>query len=392
MSRTTYVHLLARPGAAAFFVAAGAGRVGIAMTALGLLWLVHGSTGSYGTAGLVTAGVAVTEAVVGPQVARAVDRFGQSRTLLAVAPAHAVAVVAAVLLVTRGAPTGALVAGGALVGATIPQLGAMSTARWVALLRSRHDHLLPPAFSLESMANAIAYLLGPVLVSALAQHGHPAVGSALAGSLVVGGALVLALLRSTAPVPAPAGRVRRGQGLLGPSFLVVVALNGAMGAFFGSSQVAVTAFAVGGGTSAALLFGLSSAAGLLAGWAYGLRRWPGRPHRQLLVLGSALVAGCALLVVARTPPVVVLGLLVTGAVVPPVLVLCTVVVERSVPTAVLTQAFTWVGSASAAGSATAASVAGKLTDTGGPPAGFAVCVAAAVGVTLLAAGLRRAPR
>lgn len=397
MSRTTYAHLLARPGATAFFAAAGAGRVGIAMTALGLLWLVHGSTGSYGTAGLVTAALALAEALVGPQVARAVDRFGQRRTLLVVAPGHAVAVLAEVLLVTGGASTPAVVAGGALVGATVPQLGALSTARWVALLRGGPDHLLAPAFSLESMANALAYLAGPVLVSSLAQGGHPVVGTALAGSLVVGGAVALALLRGTAPVPsrAPArgtGLRRGGPGLLAPAFLVVVALNVAVGGFFGSSQVAVTASAVADDASAALLFGVSSAAGLLAGWAYGLRGWRSPVHRQLPVLGVVLLTGCGWLVAATTPFAVAVGLVVTGAVVPPVLVLCTVVVQRAVPARVLTQALAWVGSAGAAGSAAAASVAGAAVDGRGPSAGFLVCVASAAGVTLLALGTRPAPR
>ena len=47
---TGFRPLLRTPGAAAFFLAAAAGRVGIAMTGLGLVWLLHARTGSYGTA------------------------------------------------------------------------------------------------------------------------------------------------------------------------------------------------------------------------------------------------------------------------------------------------------------------------------------------------------
>jgi len=56
MSSATYRSLLRAPGAAAFFLTATVGRVGIAMTSLGIVWLVHARTGSYATAGLVTAG------------------------------------------------------------------------------------------------------------------------------------------------------------------------------------------------------------------------------------------------------------------------------------------------------------------------------------------------
>src|ERR1700743_1806880 len=81
MSSATYRTVLRTPGAAAFFLTAAAGRVGIAMTALGIVWLVHARTGSYATAGLVSGGFAVAEAVAGPQIARLIDRFGQTRVL-----------------------------------------------------------------------------------------------------------------------------------------------------------------------------------------------------------------------------------------------------------------------------------------------------------------------
>ena len=62
---TGYRSLLRTPGAAAFFLTAAAGRVGIAMTGLGLVWLLHARTGSYGTAGLAAAGFALAEAAHG---------------------------------------------------------------------------------------------------------------------------------------------------------------------------------------------------------------------------------------------------------------------------------------------------------------------------------------
>ena len=81
MSSGTCRALLRAPCAVAFFLTAAVGRVCIAMTSLGIVWLVHARTGSYATAGLVTGGFAVAEAVAGPQLARLTDRFGQSRVL-----------------------------------------------------------------------------------------------------------------------------------------------------------------------------------------------------------------------------------------------------------------------------------------------------------------------
>lgn len=65
MSPAIYRTLLRAPGAAVFFLAAAVGRVGIAMTSLGIVWLVHARTGSYATAGLVTGGFAVARRLPG---------------------------------------------------------------------------------------------------------------------------------------------------------------------------------------------------------------------------------------------------------------------------------------------------------------------------------------
>ncbi|MGO4429846.1 MFS transporter, partial [Streptomyces sp. MCAF7] len=148
------------PGAAAFYLAAAVGRVGIAMTGLGLVWLVHARTGSYGTAGLATAGFALAEALIGPCPARLADRFGQTRVL----PFSLVAHGAAILGVLAATSSTVLIAAAICAGAAVPQLGALSAARWVHLLRDERTGELPTAFALESLANATAFLLGPVLV------------------------------------------------------------------------------------------------------------------------------------------------------------------------------------------------------------------------------------
>src|SRR6185437_4697273 len=81
---TGYRSLLHTPGAAAFFLTAAAGRVGIAMT------------------GLAPAGFALAEALIGPHLARLIDRFGQTRVLPFCLLAHAAAI-AAVLTSTTAA-------------------------------------------------------------------------------------------------------------------------------------------------------------------------------------------------------------------------------------------------------------------------------------------------
>jgi len=392
MSSATYRTLLRAPGAAAFFLTAAVGRVGIAMTSLGIVWLVHARTGSYAPAGLVTGGFAVAEAVAGPQLARLIDRFGQSRVLPPALLAHAAAVAALLALVAAGTPDWLMTAGGVLVGATIPQLGALSAARWAALLRDERAAALPAAFALESLANEAAFLAGPALVSILGASGYPAAGPVLAAALVVVGGLCFAVQRRTAPpASGAAARHRTGRSLLRPGFAVLVGVNLAIGGFFGAMQISVTAFAVEHGAAgmAAALFTVSSCASLLAGWLYGLRRWRPAPQVQLAAVAAGLAIGCLPLLVAASPLELGSGVALTGLAIPLNLVLCSVLAEAAVDRAVLTQAFVWLNSASAAGSASSAAVAGWAVGTFGAHGGFAVAaVATGVMAMLAVTGLR----
>jgi len=389
VSSSTYRTVLRTPGAAVFFTAAAVGRVGIAMTSLGLVWLVHARTGSYTVAGIVTGGFAVAEAAAGPQVARLIDRLGQTRTLPPLLLAHAAAVAALLGLVTATGPVWSLAAGGVLAGATIPQLGALSAARWSSLFHGDAAAALPTAFSLESLSNGTAYLTGPVLVSAVAATGHPALGTVVAAALTVAGGLALAAQHSTAPPPtAPGGRHHStGRSLLRRTFLVLVGVNLGIGAYFGAIQVSVTAFAVQSGApgSAAPLYGVSSGAGLLAGWLYGLRRWRSQPTTQLVLATTGLTVACLTLLTARSPLTLAAGLAATGLAVPPILVLCSVLTQRSVHPTVLTQGFTWLNSAGAAGTAATVAITGRIIDTHGSHGGFTIATTAATAITLLAA-------
>jgi hypothetical protein len=225
---TGYGPLLRTPGAAAFFLAATTGRVGIAMTGLGLVWLLHDRTGSYATAGLAAAGFALAEALIGPQLARLIDRFGQTRVLPYYLVAHGAAVVG---VLTSTTPAAAILAA-TCAGAAVPQLGALSGARWAHLLRGERADELPSAFSLESLANATGFLLGPVLVTALGAAGNTTLASGGAAVLILGGGAALAAQRRTAPAPAresvERARAERSS-LLRPAFLLLALLNLAMG-------------------------------------------------------------------------------------------------------------------------------------------------------------------
>jgi hypothetical protein len=389
---TGYRSLLRTPGAAAFFFTATAGRAGIAMTGIGLFWLLHARTASYGTAGLATAGFAVAEALAGPQLARLIDRFGQTRVLPFSLLAHG----AAIACVLASATPAASITAATCAGAVVPQLGALSGARWAHLLRGERADELPAAFSLESVANAATFLLGPVLVTSLGAVGDASLASAIAAGLILGGGALLAAQRRTAPPPARehAGRARTGRTLLRPAFILLALLNLAIGLYFGTMGISVSSFAISHGVPgvAAPIIAAAGLSALLSGWLYGLRRHPSPPHRQLVIVTAYLMSTALLLPFA--PSAIWLGaaVAVTEAAVPPTLALLNVLTEKTVQPAVLTQAFTWNNSASAAGLALAAVLAGHAAGTWGTSAALAQAPAAGLVLLILSLVLSLAAR
>jgi hypothetical protein len=138
-----------------------------------------------------------------------------------------------------------------------------------------------------------------------------------------------------------------------------------------------------------VLFTVSSCASLLAGWLYGLRRWRTAARVQLAVAATGLAIGCLSLLVADSPFELGLSVALTGLAIPLIFVLCSVLAEAAVHRAVLTQAFAWLNSASAAGSAGAAAAAGWAVGTFGAHGGFTVAaMATGVMAVLAVAGLR----
>lgn len=374
--RNGYRVALGTPGALKFFLAATPARIGIAMTGLGIVWLVHGATGSYAAAGAVTGGFAVAEALGGPQVARLIDRFGQTRMLPVTSLAHLSAVALLIGLTVEQAPLWSLTAAGVLAGGALPQIGAQTAARWSAALRG--SPVLTSAFALESLAGGLAYLVGPALVGTISSLLTPVAGSALAASLIVASALALALQRRTAPPPAARHQPRGQSRLVRRGFLALVGTNVGVGVFFGALQVSVTAFAVGRGTAglAGPLYGVTSLVSMATGLVYGARRWPMEPAKQFVLALGLLCLSCLPLLAVSGPGTLALALALPGFALAPYLVLSSVLAADRVESAVLTQAFTWLNSGSAAGVAVGAAIAGAVVDGNEPRWGFGLAIVA----------------
>ena len=170
----------------------------MSMFGLGTVLLISAATGKYGVAGTVAAVGSLGYAFSSPQVARLVDSRGQRRVLLPLLTVFSVATAALIVVVELRLPAWAFFVPGAIAGATMPSLGTMVRARWSALLAG--SPRLHAAFSFESVADELCFIIGPAAVTLLATEVFPAAGVGVAALLCLGGTLWFAAQRTTEPV------------------------------------------------------------------------------------------------------------------------------------------------------------------------------------------------
>jgi Major Facilitator Superfamily len=361
-----YRTVLSLPGAAAFFGTAAVARLGVAMTSLGVLWAVRGATGSFTAAGITTAAFALAEATAGPQVARLVEDSGQRRVLPRSVTVYVLAVLGLIIGAHLHLPLAVLAVMAMTAGAGVPQVGALSAARW------RHTVQTPDqvaaALSLEAALNDVTFVCGPVLVTTLSTVLYPAAGLTLAGGLVVVGMTAFIWQRrSEPPAHGRSDRELVDRRLLTPAVAANFGVNLSMGFFFGGIPVTITAFAFAHHAQALAgpMSAVSSLTSLAAGLIYGARAHRLQPVTVMLVVSGLLVLGTAALSIVPNVPAMFICYAVVGAAVAPILISSAVLGQRTTDPRVYTQASTWMNSASAVGIAVAAPLTGLATQIGG---------------------------
>jgi hypothetical protein len=157
----------------------------------------------------------------------------------------------------------------------------------------------------------------------------------------------------------------------------------ATGLAIGSIPVALTGYAEAAGQRSLSGWLLAAqAAGALAGGLLYTRAGPGGPGR-LPLLAGALTAGFLPLLVLPPPAPMAVLLAVSGLALPPLLTAVFLTADRLAPPGTVAEAFAWVATAFAVGSATGSALAGPLV-AAGIRYGFSIApVSALVGVAVL---------
>lgn len=341
------------------------GRLPIGMLGLGMTLLIVAETGSYALAGATSAAITLSIALVSPFGSRLADRIGQPR---AIPLLMAVSIPSFLLLTTAVAlawPVWLWFLFSAVGGAAWPNLGVMTRTRWVGIARNGAER--SSAFSLETMADEFAFIVGPVLASALAFQLFPA-AAVLAGlAFTVVGGLALALLRGTAPAPAArettgGGHVLRYPGMWSMTFVML-----ALGGVFGGISVSTIAFAEQ--TDPALtgvLLGSFAVGSFLSALLVGRQQRTWRLTSQVRLATITLTVALTPLAFVSEPWLYALVAFIAGLNISAVVIGSFGLIERMVPNARLTEGMTVMVSGMSLGVAAATTASGVIIDASGP--------------------------
>lgn len=381
-----------------YLAASVLGRQPLAMVPLAILTLATSATGSLAVGGFAASAAAIGEAVGAPVAGRLSDRFGQRTVLLTGVVLH----VAAMLAFGMGAGVttdAATIALAAVAGTTLPQVGPLSRARWLAMAGPGD---LPVAFAFEGVADEVAYIVGPALVGLTATFVSPLAALVLSGALVAVFATAFAVHRSHRLVPrgTRATTVRTGgRRPARRAVLVAACFTGmlSMGLFFGGSQTALTAFAasVGIPDAGALLYAVMAVGS--AATTMSMVKVPERigPWQRWCLSAAGMALGSLLMLVSTDLVGIIGAALVAGAFQGPVLLTIFSVAGTLAEAGRAGGLMTFVGSGVVLGVAAGTAVAGPLAERFGAPGGFSVTMAAsllALVVGILAASAARAMR
>jgi MFS family permease len=377
----TYRRALGVPGALRFSLAGVLARLPIAMMGIGIVLLVTHHTGSYGTAGRLSAVYVVGNAIGALPVARLVDSLGQRRVLLPAALVSATALALMVLSVTEDWPAAASYASAVVAGTTFPNVGSAVRARWAHAVRDRST--LDTAFAWEAVADETVFIVGPTLVTLLAAALDPVIALALAGAALLVGTVWFTSQRATEPpvhTSSDGTRPRDTGAMPWASLLPLVAAAFLLGAMFGGAEVSTVALAdehdkpaMAGVLLAVWALG-SLVAGLVTGVLHLRRGAPARLRLGLLGLAAFLsptpfvhdLAGMAAL------------LLLAGVAIAPTLIAATSWIESMVPPRRLNEGLAVFSTALVVGVAPGAALSGTAVDQWGASASYWVAVGAAV--------------
>ena len=367
------------------------GRLPTAMVAIALPLTLRRHGIGFALAGLATALFAAGQAAGGPVLSRIVDRHRQTAVLVT---GGAVSSAAFLLIAALPAVRAPVLLGSFLAGVATPPIEPCLRALWPVLVGPAN---LQRAYSVDSAAQEVIFVSGPLLVAATVLIWRPELALVLAAAFGLVGTLVVA---GTEPSRRWRGSPS-GAGWMGPlrSGRLAVLLVGMAGCAVPVGGLAIVAVAyaeqhaVPGG--AGVLLGVQAMGALTGAVLNGRVRWTAPPARRGVLLSAAMATAYLLLAVPAPVPVTMGVIFIAGSFLPPLLVIAFGLIDELAPEGTVVEAFAWLVTLFSVGVAGGSALAGAVRQAlGTAPAAASLAVAGLAGTGVWLAfrrlGLREA--
>jgi predicted MFS family arabinose efflux permease len=365
------IDIASSPGTRGLFATSLVARLPIAMLGIALLVDAHKLTGSFGAAGIVTAVYALSIGLGGPLLGQLVDRRGQTLVLL-LSGGVAGALLVAFALLPGGTPLLVMVALAGGIGLAEPPIGACLRTMIPELLSDQEA--VRGVYALEASAAELTYIAGPPLALCIGALWSAGTALAVCGIVLLVAVAAFALQPDSRNwKPAAAARGAGLGSVRTPAMVTLILVLVAVGMLLGADEVAVIAAArtLHAPTAAAPLFAVWGTGSLFGGLLITRLGGGARTATGLGLLLLALTVGHLALIPAHGSVLALAAvLLVAGAAVAPTEATLYAMVDNAAPAGSITEAFAWLATAMAVGSAVGAAAAGQVAQHAGPTATF----------------------
>ncbi|QLJ01755.1 MFS transporter [Streptomyces sp. NEAU-sy36] len=384
-----YRRLFAAKGALGFTATGFLARLALSMSGVGTVVMIAAVRHSYALAGAVSGAALAATLVTIPLLGRLVDRYGQARTAVPAALWSSLMSAALVVCLATDAPTWTLFVTNVL-SATAPNVGGMARARWAELYGD--DDRMHVANSFEQVLDELCFVLGPVVVVALATGVAPEAGRVAPLVLTLAGTVLFCLQRGTEPPVRPADPSAGRSPLANRGLQVMIAVFLFTGSLFGSLEVVTIAFtdSLGHKSSAGVVLALQAVGSALSGLLFGLLTLRGSgPTRFLLGVGGMALLMLPLTLATGMASLVPL-MFIAGMATSPTMITGMGLVQELIPRARINEGMTLAVTGLLGGSSLGSTLAGWAVERFGAASGYWLPVgAAALALLTAVTGLGR---
>ena len=366
---TSYRTLFREPGTIGFSLAGLFARLPVSMTGIGLITMLSQQRDGYGIAAAVAATFALSTALLAPQIARLVDRYGQGRVLPVATTLSAAALLGLLICTTLSTADWPLFILAALAGC-MPNMSAMVRARWTELFRGKPQ--LQTAYALEAVLDDVCFIVGPPLAVTLSVALFPEAEPLTSLIVLITGVTAFVVQKKTEPRIHPRTEDSDHAVIRLQNVQILTFLLFAMGAIVGTVDVVSVAFAKQQGNPAAagIVLSVYAVGSCIAGLIFGTLTLKTPLPRLFLYCGLVTALTTVPMLLADTVTGLSIAVFFAGLSFAPTIIVAMSLIERTVPSAKLTEGMTWLITGLGIGISLGAVASGVIVDTYGATAGF----------------------